>query len=90
VTIRQIVEGDRADWVRRRKALWRGIKTAIVSNTPWGSPADACRAELTRHGLLDKVDAMVFSWMSGGANLIAHRLIELYRCFEWRPPIRSS
>ena len=38
----------------------RGIRTAIVSNTPWGSPADAWRAELTRHGLLDKVDATVF------------------------------
>ena len=38
----------------------RGIKTAIVSNTPWGSPADAWRAELVRHGLLDKVDATVF------------------------------
>jgi putative hydrolase of the HAD superfamily len=38
----------------------RGIKTAIVSNTPWGSPAHAWRAELTRHGLLDKVDATVF------------------------------
>jgi putative hydrolase of the HAD superfamily len=38
----------------------RGIKTAIVSNTPWGSPASAWRAELTRHGLLDKVDAAVF------------------------------
>jgi putative hydrolase of the HAD superfamily len=38
----------------------RGIKTAIVSNTPWGSPADAWRDELTRHGLLDKVDAAVF------------------------------
>jgi putative hydrolase of the HAD superfamily len=38
----------------------RGIKTAIVSNTPWGSRADAWRAELTRHGLLDKVDAAVF------------------------------
>ena len=38
----------------------RGIKTAIVSNTPWGSPASAWRAELTRHGLLDKVDATVF------------------------------
>ena len=38
----------------------RGIKIAIVSNTPWGSPADAWRAELTRHGLLDKVDATVF------------------------------
>ena len=38
----------------------RGIKTAIVSNTPWGSPAGPWRAELTRHGLLDKVDATVF------------------------------
>ena len=27
----------------------RGIKTATVSNTPWGSPAHAWRAELTRH-----------------------------------------
>ena len=38
----------------------RGIKTAIVSNTPWGSPATAWRAELTRHRLLDKFDATVF------------------------------
>src|SRR5262245_51421157 len=37
-----------------------GVKTAIVSNTPWGSPADLWRDELTRHGLLDKVDAAVF------------------------------
>lgn len=37
-----------------------GIKTASVANTPWGSPADAWRGELTRHGLLDKVDATVF------------------------------
>jgi putative hydrolase of the HAD superfamily len=38
----------------------RGIKTAIVSNTPWGTPADAWRAELARHGLLNNVDATVF------------------------------
>jgi len=37
-----------------------GIKTGIVSNTPWGSPADAWRKELKRHGLLDRVDATVF------------------------------
>jgi putative hydrolase of the HAD superfamily len=37
-----------------------GIKTAIVSNTPWGSPASAWRGELARHGLLDEVDAAVF------------------------------
>jgi putative hydrolase of the HAD superfamily len=38
----------------------RGIKTAIVSNTPWGSPSSAWRTELARHGLLDSVDAVVF------------------------------
>jgi len=37
-----------------------GIKTGIVSNTPWGSPAEAWREELKRHGLLDRVDAAVF------------------------------
>jgi putative hydrolase of the HAD superfamily len=37
-----------------------GIKTAVVSNTPWGSPAEAWREELKRHGLLDRVDAVVF------------------------------
>jgi putative hydrolase of the HAD superfamily len=37
-----------------------GIKTAIVSNTPWGSPADAWRDELKRHGLLEQVDTTVF------------------------------
>jgi HAD superfamily hydrolase (TIGR01509 family) len=38
----------------------RGFRTAIVSNTPWGSPAQAWRAELARHGLLGAVDATVF------------------------------
>ena len=38
----------------------RGVKTAIVSNTPWGSPASAWRMELARHGLLEAVDAVVF------------------------------
>jgi HAD superfamily hydrolase (TIGR01509 family) len=37
-----------------------GVKCAIVSNTPWGSPATAWREELTRHGLLNEVDATVF------------------------------
>jgi putative hydrolase of the HAD superfamily len=37
-----------------------GVRTAIVSNTPWGSPAEPWRAELARHGLLDAVDAAVF------------------------------
>jgi putative hydrolase of the HAD superfamily len=38
----------------------RGIKTAIISNTPWGSPADLWRNELARLRLLQRVDAMVF------------------------------
>lgn len=37
-----------------------GIKTAIVSNTPWGSSAHVWRQELQRHRLLDNVDATVF------------------------------
>jgi HAD superfamily hydrolase (TIGR01509 family) len=38
----------------------QGFRTAIVSNTPWGSPARAWRGELARHGLLAAVDAAVF------------------------------
>ena len=37
-----------------------GIKTAIVSNSPWGTPASVWREELVRHGLLDNVDGTVF------------------------------
>ena len=37
-----------------------GKKSAIVSNTPWGSPAAPWRRELARHGLLELVDATVF------------------------------
>jgi putative hydrolase of the HAD superfamily len=38
----------------------RGVRTAVVSNTPWGTPAPLWRAELGRHGLLEAVDAAVF------------------------------
>ena len=38
----------------------RGIVTAIVSNTPWGSAGRAWRSELARHDLLAAVDAVVF------------------------------
>lgn len=37
-----------------------GVRSAIVSNTPWDSTAAAWRAELRRHGLLEAVDATVF------------------------------
>lgn len=38
----------------------RGLKTAIVSNTPWGSSATAWRNELDRWDLLDQVDETIF------------------------------
>ena len=37
-----------------------GIQTAIVSNTPWGSPAVLWREELARLGLADAVGVTVF------------------------------
>lgn len=37
-----------------------GVKTAVVSNTPWGSSGRAWRAELARNGLLTALDAVVF------------------------------
>jgi HAD superfamily hydrolase (TIGR01509 family) len=36
-----------------------GVKTAVVSNTPWGSSGRAWRSELARHGLLTALDAVV-------------------------------
>ncbi|HET8699672.1 MAG TPA: HAD family hydrolase [Gammaproteobacteria bacterium] len=44
--------------LQRLKAL--GLKTAIVSNTPWGSSAKAWRNELDRLGLLDNLDEVAF------------------------------
>jgi len=37
-----------------------GVKTAIVSNSPWGSPAALWREEIERLGLRQQVDADVF------------------------------
>ena len=37
-----------------------GFKTAIISNTTWGSPASLWRQELVRHGLDKQVDTIVF------------------------------
>lgn len=38
----------------------RGAYVGLVSNTPWGSPAEPWRAELERHGLSVWLDACVF------------------------------
>ena len=38
----------------------RGVLTGILSNSPWGSPAELWREELARHELDTAVDAAVF------------------------------
>ena len=38
----------------------RGVRLGILSNTPWGSPAELWREELARLGLSGAVDAVVF------------------------------
>ena len=38
----------------------RGVRTAVVSNTPWGSPPRLWREELARLGLAERVDAAFF------------------------------
>lgn len=43
-----------------RELRSKGFKTAIVSNTSWGSPASLWREELARHGLSGQVDATIF------------------------------
>jgi len=37
-----------------------GHKLGIVSNLPWGSPSDLWCEEVARHGLSERVDAVVF------------------------------
>jgi HAD superfamily hydrolase (TIGR01509 family) len=37
-----------------------GVRTALVSNTPWGSSGRAWRSELARHNMLELLDAVVF------------------------------
>ena len=48
-----------------RAARDRGLRTAIVSNTPWGSPAKLWRAEVKRLGLGPYVDVVVFCSEAG-------------------------
>ena len=38
----------------------RGLRTAILSNTPWGSPACLWREEVARYGLERAVDVVAF------------------------------
>jgi len=38
----------------------RGVKTAIVSNAPWGCPAQLCREEVARVNLIHLIDEIIF------------------------------
>jgi putative hydrolase of the HAD superfamily len=57
-----------------------GIRTGIVSNSPWGSPASLWRAELRRLELIDAVDIHLFCGDVGWrkpAKVIFYRAAEL-------------
>ena len=47
------------------QARAQGLRTAIVSNTPWGSPAKLWRAEVDRLGLSAHADVVVFCGEAG-------------------------
>jgi putative hydrolase of the HAD superfamily len=59
----------------------RGIRTAIVSNSPWGSPASLWQDELARHGILPLVDAAIFcgdvGWRKPDARIFHHTTQQL-------------
>jgi len=56
----------------------KGIRTAIVSNTPWGSPGERWAEELARHRLTEAVDATVFcvdvGWRKPAPQIFQHAL----------------
>ncbi|NPV09724.1 MAG: HAD family hydrolase [Anaerolineae bacterium] len=43
-----------------RELRARGVRTGIVSNTPWGSPAGPWHEEVRRLGLADVTEAVIF------------------------------
>ncbi len=59
----------------------RDVKTAIISNTPWGSPAALWREELARLGMADVVDVLVFcpdcGWRKPARQIFDHTLARL-------------
>lgn len=61
-----------------------GLKSAIVSNTPWGSPSEQWRRELHRWGLLEAVDETVFcvdvGWRKPAPQVFSHTLSLLNAC----------
>jgi len=58
-----------------------GVKTAIVSNAPWGSPAHLWREEIERLGLRQRVDETLFctdvGWRKPARPIFRHALDKL-------------
>jgi putative hydrolase of the HAD superfamily len=63
-----------------------GVRTAIISNTPWGSPAVLWREELVRLGLCDRVEVAVFctdaGWRKPARAVFEFALARLGACAE--------
>jgi len=59
----------------------RGFGMAIVTNTPWGAPAEPWREEIERHGLGDLVDAIVcctdVGWRKPAKQIFEFALVKL-------------
>lgn len=59
----------------------RGCRAAIVSNTPWGSPAPLWQEEVARWGLAERVDAVVFcrdcGWRKPDRRVFEYALAKL-------------
>jgi putative hydrolase of the HAD superfamily len=59
----------------------RDLKTAIVSNTPWGSPAGLWREEVERLGLGELAEVVVFcrdvGWRKPAKQVFLHTLEQL-------------
>ena len=56
-------------------------KIALISNTPWGSPADMWREEISRLGIMQCFDAIVFcrdvGWRKPAPQIFTYALHQL-------------
>ena len=59
-----------------RELTSMGVKTAVVSNTPWGSPAELWREEMKLLGLRRLTDALIFC-LDVGWRKPARQIFEL-------------
>ncbi len=64
-----------------KELKFAGIKTAIVSNSPWGSPPELWRKELIRLGLSEIVDCIILcgdvGWRKPAPQIFMHAVKQL-------------